>query len=529
MGLNVILVDDEKGIVDGLKKIIERYIPECEVIGVAYNGLEGFKLIQKQQPDIVITDIRMPHAGGLDMITMLKEHGCKAKFILLSGYADFEYARRGMQLGVQFYINKPVEQGELRECICKVMEEIRADRTKLQEVDNLKQEVHSLIQENALRDILDLSSDHTVHVEELFQMAGIPLDGTRLVSVLLEFDSSLGNMKERQLDPVLRLIDRVMGQYCKVHRFRYSRSQVALVVTNNERMEYGEVIRAIQRLKEAIYRELKLFVTIGVGTLQERATGISQSFEEARHALSYKVIKGMDVVIPYHEIIKLTRSRHYVSEEMITGLESGLENMDEKGCVSIIRDIFQRMEAEKGLSPADLQLHCLNILLSSVRKMSFQQLQENDYLGQQILSLEGISRFRTLERLEEWMVQVIEGIIALKMANNVPLKKDIIVVIKDYILENYNSPISLADLSARFLINPSYLSQLFKQKTGDSYLNFLAQTRINKAKELLERTDLKVLEICQMVGYSDTVHFARLFEKVTGCKPSEYRKNPSIG
>ena len=106
--MRLILVDDEKGIVDGLKKMISRYIPECEVVGTAYNGLEGFKLIQKMHPDIVITDIRMPQTDGLDMIRMLKDVSIQTKFILLSGYADFEYARRGMQLGVQFYINKPV-------------------------------------------------------------------------------------------------------------------------------------------------------------------------------------------------------------------------------------------------------------------------------------------------------------------------------------------------------------------------------------------------------------------------------------
>ncbi|MEK3724115.1 response regulator [Paenibacillus sp. FSL H8-0034] len=523
--MKLILVDDEKIIVDGLKKMIGRYIPECEVVGVAYNGLEGYKLIRKMQPDIVITDIRMPQADGLDMIQMLKDADSQAKFILLSGYADFEYARRGMQMGVQFYINKPVEELELRDCVCQVMEMIRANRAKLQEVDDLKQEVHNRMRESALKDILEIGSENTDFVEELLRIAQIPAQGTRFVCALLEFDGSVDGLKEFGLQPVFRQIDRFLGQYREVYRFRYWGAQVAVVITHGGGIDYVELVRAIHRLKEAAFRELKMSMTVGIGTVQERAARISQSFEEARYALNYKVIKGMDAVIPFLEI-SLTGQQHTVPDEMIAKLESGLDNMDEEGCVGVIREIFQGMEADRGISPANLQLQCLNILLSSARKMSFQQLQQNDFLGRNILSLEGISRFRTLERLEEWMIQVIRGIIAFKLEHNIPKKKDIIAEIKEYVSKHYNEPISLADLSARFFISPYYLSQLFKQKTGDTYMNFLTQIRIRKSKELLEKTDLKVYEICRLVGYSDTQHFARLFEKLTGFRPSEYRKKP---
>ncbi|WP_240418988.1 response regulator [Paenibacillus periandrae] len=527
--MRLILVDDEKGIVEGLKKMITRYIPECEVVGAAYNGLEGFKLIQKLQPDIVITDIRMPQSDGLDMIKMLKDKGNRAKFILLSGYADFEYARRGIQLGVQFYINKPVEEEELRDCVYQVIEAVRADKARLQEVDELKQEVHSRMQENALRDILDIDSVNTELMEELLLIARIPTEGAWFACILLEFDGNVDALKELSLQQVFNHIDLALRQYRGVYRFRYSGAQVAVVVTHGGSIVYENLVRSVHSLKKDVCRELELSMTVGIGTVQKRAAGISQSFEEARYALSYKVVKGTDAVIQFPEIMNLTGRIHSVPETLIAKLEAGLDNMDEMECAGIIREIFRGMEAEPSMSPADLQLQCLNILLSSVRKMSFQQLQQNDFLGRHILSLEGISRFRTLERLEEWMVQVIRRIITFKLEHNIPKKKDIITEVKEYISTHYNEPITLADLAARFFISPYYLSQFFKQKTGDTYMNFLTQIRIGKAKELLEKTDLKVYEICQMVGYSDSQHFARLFEKLTGCKPREYRKNlPSV-
>lgn len=523
--MKVVIIDDEKGIVEGLKKIIGRYLPECKVVGVAYNGLEGYEIIQKLRPDIAITDIRMPKADGLDMIKMLEETKVQTKFILLSGYADFEYARRGMKLGVQFYINKPVEEEELRDSVNQVMERIRADRIKLQSLDELKHEIHSRIQEETLRDILDIGNDQASLVDELLRSAQIPTAGIWFNSILIEIEGSTDALKEIGFQPLLHLIDQALKNYHQVYCFRYFGPQIAIVIAHNSNILHGRLLHVIQELKQAVYRDLNLSISVGIGAVYKRTTGMCQSFEEARNALSYKVIKAGDPVISYNEIITMTDHSHPVPEEMISKLETALDNMDEEECVGIIHEIFRGMVAEPGMSPADLQLWCLNILLSSIRRLSFQQLQQNELVGRHILSLEGFSRFRTLEYLEEWMIQVIRGIIHFKLEHNLSHRKDIISEIKLYVSKHYNEQISLADLAARFFISPFYLSQLFKRKTGDNYLNYLTQLRIDKAKELLENTDLKVYEICRMVGYSDAQHFARMFEKFTGYKPRDFRKN----
>jgi two-component system response regulator YesN len=523
--MKIVLVDDEKAIVEGIKFIINRYIPECTVIGVAYNGVEGVKTIHKLKPDIVITDIRMPQADGLEMIKSLKEKGTNAKFILLSGYTEFEYARRGLNLGVLSYINKPVEEDELQDCVYQAMKAIRNEKAKSREVDDLKQKIHSRMQERALRDILDIGSDNIELMEESLEIAQFQTEGSWFVCIILEFDSNNDALKESGLQQVYSLVDQTLGQFRAIHRFRYSATQIVVVASQGSPIGYADLVRSMNRLKEEVYLQMDWSMTVGIGTVQKRAAGISQSFEEARYALSYKVVKGANAIIEYPDITNQSGRRPFVSEEMIEKLEAALDNVNEKECLCIIREIFRRMEAESSMNPTDLQLQCLNILLASIRKMSFQQLQQNDFLGRHILSLEGISKFRTMEFLEDWMTEVIRRIIQFKLEHNVPKKKDIIAEVKEYVKAHYSEPITLADLSARFFISPYYLSQFFKQKTGETYVNFLTQIRIGKAKELLEKTDLKVYEICQMVGYSDTQHFARVFEKLIGCKPREYRKS----
>jgi two-component system response regulator YesN len=523
--MKIILVDDEKGIVEGLKYMINRYIPECEVVGVAYNGADGMKVIQRLKPDIVITDIRMPQIDGLDMIQKLKEKGVRTKFILLSGYAEFEYARKALNLGVQSYINKPVEEEELQDSVYQAMAAIDSEQAKRREVDDLRQHFHSRVQENALREILDLGSDHAELMEEALERAHIPTERTWFAGIILEFSGNADVLKEAVLQRVFACIDQALGQFRDVYRFRYTGTQVAAVVAQGGPIGHDDLVRSVQRLKEDVYQHLDICMTAGVGTVQKRAAGISQSFEEARYALSYKVVNGTNTVISYSDTVNMPGRSRSVPEAMIAKLEAALDNMDERECAGIIDDIFQAMQAEPRMTPTDLQLQCLNILLSSVRKMSFQQLQQNDFLGRHILSLEGMSKFQTLADLKDWMIQVIRRIIQFKQEHNIPHKKDIIAEVKEYVAAHYDKPITLADLSARFFISPYYLSQFFKQKTGETYVSFLTQIRIGKAKELLEKTDLKVYEICERVGYSDTQYFARTFEKQTGLKPRDYRKS----
>lgn len=254
---SVVLIDDEKGIIDGLKVIMRRYLPICEVIGCANDGMEGFSTVIELRPDIVITDIRMLRSDGLDMIERLTREGSASKFIILSGYSEFEYARRGMRSGVKYYLSKPIEETELQDCVNKLIQEIEADRTN-----------------------------------------------------------------ERTPSPV-----------------------------------------------------------------------------------------------------------------------AGEPSLDEK---------------------------------------------------------------------------------------DIPKRKDVISEIKQYVSENFERNISLADLSNRFFINLHYLSQLFKEKTGQTYLEYLTQVRIARSKELLAGSDLKIYEICQRVGYSDSTYFSKVFEKTVGCKPSDYRKMHAV-
>ncbi|MDR1469795.1 MAG: helix-turn-helix domain-containing protein [Spirochaetaceae bacterium] len=249
----LMIVDDKKVIVDGLKIIISRMLPECRVVAAAYDAEKGLLLGTELQPEIIVTDIKMIGEDGLSMIEKLQQAGCTAHFVILSAYPDFRYAQKGMRLGVRYYLTKPVEELELQQCI-----------------------------------------------------------------------------------------------------------------------------------------------------------------------------------------------RH------------------------IIKDINEKKQAESNKTD----------------------------------TVSGI-----VEDAHE---------------------KDLILKVRRYLTDNFQKNISLKELSEKFYINLFYLSQLFKKKTGQNYSDYLACLRIDRAKELLIKTDMRVYEICEAVGYTDATYFSKLFEKICGCTPSEYRKSRSL-
>lgn len=124
----VLIVDDEKGIAQGLTSIIDWSRHDCEIVGLAHNGQAGFELAMSMEPEVIVTDIRMPRMDGLEMIRLLKDRNHPAKFIILSGFSEFEYAKRGMQLGINHYVLKPVEETELEQSIAEITAQIRAMR-----------------------------------------------------------------------------------------------------------------------------------------------------------------------------------------------------------------------------------------------------------------------------------------------------------------------------------------------------------------------------------------------------------------
>lgn len=515
----VLIVDDEPGIAEGISFLIDRLMPECQVVDTAFDGIQGVEKALSLKPHIILTDIRMPEVDGLEMIRRLKDAALNTKFIILSGYAEFEYAKTAITLGVKEYITKPVEEEELRLALTNACNLVDEEQKKQEQ----ELELENTIMEYALKDILESSESTPENIKNRLQNLGVPGAYKWYACAILEINEKRPiDIKENFLNGIKSLSKRYLNFFGEKIVIPYSDDSAVLIMAHES--EYQRLTDGMGKLRAELSKTLEATVSIGMGRMYHKAEEIRQSFEEAQCALNYKIIKGLDCVILYDQICDIDLKPNLVSAEDIKRFESCIDNMDDKGYKLVIEEIFRKIEKEKDVSLKDLQLLSLNLILSGIRKMSFMQIQLNEYLGKNIFSLESISKFQTTTQLKNWIFNMLKSMNELMLKNSIPEKRDIVEEAKKYMNKNFNKNVSLNEISERFFINPYYFSQLFKKKTGETYQNYLIRLRVDRAKKLLEETDLKIYEICEMVGYTDINHFNKIFERIIGIKPSEYKK-----
>lgn len=520
MKYRVVLVDDEPAIAQGLGFLIQRFVPECEVAALAYDGQEGYEKILKLKPEIVITDIRMPEMDGIEMIQKLKEEGGEYHFVILSGYEEFEYARSAIQLGVEEYITKPVEEEELCAVLGKVCGKI--DKECSQKKDH--ERIQSAVEEYMIRDYLEGKLNRPELMREKMPEWGFPVSGAACACAILEVHAQEKSRTHNLAEQVRELSGRYMDFGLRHLIVENSEIMVTLILSVPEGTELKKIQNWIGMIRLELAELTDDQVSAGISLMHYHGMEIRDAFTEAECALNYKLLKGMDCCISYEQIRDIESGTEMVSEEDLRKLEQGIDMMDENLCRETLDHIFRKISREKDVSLEQLRMLSLNLLLTGIRKMPFMQFQLNEYLGKNIFSLESISKFKTIEQLKNWIFNILKSMNELMLKDNLPEKRDVIEEAKEYIRKNFDQDISLNDISERFFINPSYFSQLFKKKTGKTYQNYLIEMRVARAKKLLDETDLKIYEICALVGYSDANHFNRIFERVEGVKPSEYRK-----
>lgn len=519
----ILIVDDEILIAQGLKFLIEKGLPECKVIAVAGDGTEGYETAIATKPDIILTDVRMYEISGIEMIRSLKNAGLETHYIILSGYADFEYARQAVSLGVEDYITKPVEEEELYGIITKVCKCIQKERLAKDRVEELQKavgEYSKSMKEYQLWDMVQGRHQGEKPLQEdefwmksfflcaVFECTGVEKQEDAIKTFLIE-------QLQEQTDKGTS-IELLNGA---------ENNQWIIILGAAGDSHAKEIKKCFRKVRISLQDYARGYVCGGIGLWHRETEGIEQSYEEALCSLNYKVVKGPESLVCYDEIRDISANATQIEEVDIQELERCIIEMDNDGCRKVIDKIFRSLDRNENLSPENVQFLAINLILSGIQKMPFMQLQINEYLGKNIFTLQSIEKFKTMEQLKNWIINVVQGMNELMVKQNLPDKRDVVKEVQEYIHANFNKEISLMDISEKFYINPYYFSKLFKKKTGETYQNYLTKVRITRAKKLLEETDLKLYEICEMIGYLDVNYFSQVFEKKEGIKPSNYRKH----
>lgn len=476
----VLLVDDEYMIPMGLKKLVDWKSLGFEVVAVAESANEALSIMEEQRIDLVITDVTMPEINGLEFIEAAQKQQFEFEFMILSGYQEFSYLKSGLQLGAVNYLMKPVNKQELLDTLKKVSE-----RLNQQVYQKNQQEIH---QENLLAQWLNDELDERGE-EEVSQL----LTSEKIWTVLLvQVDRLKG-----------QIVTNWLREHCHCVYFQRNLGDATLLTLLCQGIQEEMFLAFMERQ----FGSGNWWVSVG-----EKGRAVEDI------PISYQSVKDS---LQLHQFYNYPERIVYAEK-----MQGQHQLMDFSEFNRLLRD-NKLHEAEISLQNLFMQIHHLTIAPENARQIAFLLfmdirrelllLEDEEYLS----VVNKISNSVHIDELRDLLLQTLR-----EQKEHTSYSENVARVVQ-IIQENYQEELTLKDVANQLFLNALYLGQLFKKETKKSFSQYLNHYRIEKAKQLLSRTEDNVNEVALAIGYNNTTYFSKKFKNIVGVSPKDFRKQAS--
>lgn len=525
--LKVFIAEDESIVREGLRDMIpwEKY--GFEFVGDAPDGEMALPMLRKVKPDILITDIRMPFMDGLSLSRIVSRELPETKIIITSGYSDFEYARQAIALNVDQYLLKPLTRADMIKALESTRQKIEGEREQKDYLRKYEQEFKKF-ERFSRRAFFERLVEGSLSVQEIYEQADklhldLSADGYNFVVFTVQdaqrtaYTASAADVVEELLNYFLRYPDYIL--------FRCSLLSYAVLIKGDagqlpQLTERGvEIIR--QRCENA-ETPLDWYAAVGVPTY--RLSGLAQCYADANHVLAYR---------------HLYPSQHIFSADMLRTERETAAHMDamQSGMVDpmVLRGFVQTGTPEEteafveeyidSLGGAENSMMFCHYLMVSARLNAEFALKETGCGVEEFQRrLPKLDMNMQADGLRNYLTAVLRAAVELRETESQKRSNDITGEALRYIDRNFSDPnISLNSVAEASNISANYLSALFSQKVGLSFVEYLTKKRMARARQLLRQTSKRSGEIAYEVGYKDPRYFSFVFKKTQGCTPSSYR------
>jgi two-component system response regulator YesN len=500
----VFIVDDEPFIVEGLYDIIDWAEAGLEIVGHASNGQKALEALQETSVDILLTDISMPVMNGLDLIRHARVHHPDLKVIVLSGFDEFSYLKEGMMLGIENYLLKPINIKELQATLLNTVEKLNS----FKETSLVQAYSKQILKDNTLQRWLT----HQIAPTEFYERAdllGINLDCTYMTVSVLRIESDAAE--------VFETLSQRVEAYDWLTSFYDMDGDIVLLAAMNDvdrgRMELKDILRLFQvDLHEHLLR-------ITVGSVEQLLDQTGESYASAKKAQEYFWVYPELYMIDVSEL-EFHEGHPKVDFSIIDwpSYAKLIVGKDQENLRLQIQSDFKRIQALPGITPQDFQDIAFEMVIHFKMELkAIRHTEDQDVYNQ---AFQQIRSSVTLDDLEKAIQEVAEMTVGLLISD---VRSPIVQQVLKYIHESYADELSLKMLGAHYHIHPVYLGQLFHKEINESFTEYINRYRIEKAKELLKTTHLKVHVIAKDVGYWEVGYFYKQFKKYVGISPTDYR------
>ena len=477
------LVDDEYMILEGLKQILPWRELGFEIVKTARTGTEALAYLKDATVDLVISDITMPEMTGIEMIDKAYQRGDKFAAIFLSGYQEFEYVKEGIRLGVKDYLVKPVDQEELLAIVEKI--KIELDKTVH------RQEQEQLVLENSLSRWLNDELNETDFYELMDHFGTNPFGPFTVIKILSESDILLAIVKEAKK----------VGQPLIIAGGPQQYQQITLIFDGTS----ANVLHFLAYLKRQYPKILKIFV----GETIEEWENLYESYE--------KVLQIEELNDFYPDLLPTFAAdlaeEIRESEFSFLAFNKSLMIGDQKTIQQELDAVFEDAVARQ-LQPENTRY--IAFLLFTDISRQYPTATKDIYEA----TIEKIRQSHTVYQLKELLENV------LQMAKRQPVEKqfsEMTQKVIDIVQNHYRQDLTLKLVADQLHLNAVYLGQVFKKEMHNSFSQYLNQIRIKRAQQLLLHSNLNINEIADEIGYNNTNYFSKMFKKLNGITPKEFR------
>lgn len=542
--LKIFLAEDEVVVRETIKRMIPWEELGFELVGEAADGEMALPLLLRQQPDLLITDIKMPFMDGLTLARLAKKEIPGLKVVILSGYDDFNYAKQAIGIGVEDYLLKPITKNALIERLSEIRSRYEHEKTQKEYYEKFQREMQAY-EKNSSRDFFEALVGGSMDMMEVYKRAEkLGLDIVAEAYNVLIFTMNCDEVFSGQRDEYssweaesLELLENFFAGHSSAMLFRSNIFSYG-VLLKGQRETIEENTRAcVDEIRKILSRQdgrREWFLAVGQSV--ERLSQIQKSYHTASRAFSQRYLYDENILY-YDEMETMehpggqaeTEDNAYLQKVDVNALNPAilqkfLSNGLQEETENFVKDYFYAIGQEPMESLVFRNYVILNVRFSVISFIKGLECDTNEMESadtEEVLAESG----KNMESAIAYAKKMISQAIEIRDQNSGNKNRSILKTAVDFIDSHYmDEEISLNTVANVANVSSNHFSALFSQNMGQTFIEYLTTLRMNKAKELLRCTGMRSSEIAGEIGYKDAHYFSYLFKKTQGMTPSDYRK-----
>jgi two-component system response regulator YesN len=525
--IKTMIVDDEFHIREGIKTTIPWSEIGLELAAEAESGLAAWNQYNKYLPDIVLLDINIPELNGIELAHRIRERGDLTQIIFMTGYDDFKLVKEAVVIGASDYLLKPVGYDELMNALHKAIQTIDEKRKQTTIFHTLTKKVDEYGKAAADRIFLEMLQQQTplkASIEHLRTNDVELRENAQYVIInaeVVHYDSFMSQVSSRDRGLYIyayrKLAQEVLSEIGNGWVLLEKPNQVLIIWEIDAEHGPGHTYYAKQ-FQNIVLSYLKMRVSIGLSNIVSGLRELPLAYQQSKDALKHVYLLGEGHIIPYNVI----EPNPSVGNKIV-GKEISLLTELRHGNESNVSALLEQWCSELKLLPwEEAKLAASQVIVFVLRILSEVHIKNQEVA--QLQPLVELEHASDLDSLLSFLNGYLSRVATAIGQNKVTPSLKVIEQAKSWIRLHMEDEVSLTKLAEHIHLNANYLSQLFKQTTGETFIDFVTRERIEKAKELLQDPKMKIFEVATLVGFKDSNYFSIAFKNKLGFTPSEYRQ-----